>query len=166
MASVNKFIGIGNLGKDPEVRYSQAGEAVCNWSIACTEKWTTKGGEKKEVTEWVRCTAFGRTAEVAGEYLRKGNPCYVEGRLRTRKWTDKQNVERYTTEVLVDRLQLLGGKSDSATGPAPENDAAEPAKGGAAAKNVDDFDDDIPFATNADCFDGAPLRLLRMRRNR
>ena len=145
MASVNKVIAIGNLGKDPETRYSAGGDAVCNWSIACTEKWKDKAGEAQEKTEWIRCVAFGRTAEVAGEYLNKGDPCYVEGRLQTRKY-EKDGVEKYATEVIVDRLQLLGGKRDSG-GEQQERPAraAKPSGGGGGKTNASDFDDDIPF---------------------
>ncbi len=140
MASVNKFIGIGNLGRDPETRYTQGGDAVCNFSIACTEKWKDKSGEAQEKTEWVRCVAFGRTAEVAGEYLKKGNVTYVEGRLQTRKY-EKEGQDHYTTEVVVDRLQLLPqrDRGDGEERPAKQEAKKRPAK------NVDDFDDDIPF---------------------
>ncbi len=154
MASVNKFIGIGNLGRDPETRYAADGGAVTNFSIACTESWKDKSsGEKKEKTEWVRIATFGKLAEIAGEYLKKGSQVYVEGRLQTREW-EKDGVKRYTTEIIADRMQMLGGK-------APEGNAAAPAKkpeptdaeldaarGRAMAKaggKFDDFEDDIPF---------------------
>ena len=95
MASVNKWIGIGNLGRDPEMRYTASGEAICNFSIACTENWKDKQtGEKKEMTEWVRISFFGKLAEIAGQYLKKGSQVYIEGSLRTRKWTDKDGQER------------------------------------------------------------------------
>ena len=112
MASVNKVILIGNLGRDPEVRYLPSGEAVANFSIATTEKWKDKSGEVKEQTEWHRISFFGRQAEICGEYLRKGSAVYVEGRLQTRKWTDKEGVEKYSTEIRGDRMQMLGGKSE------------------------------------------------------
>ena len=109
MASVNKFIGIGNLGRDPETRYMPNGDAVTNISIACTETWKDKQtGEKKEQTEWVRVTFYRKLAEIACQYLKKGSSIYVEGRLQTRKWTDKDGVERYTTEIIADSMQMLG----------------------------------------------------------
>ena len=111
MASVNKVILIGNLGRDPEVRYTPGGSAVCNISLATTRNWKDKNsGEKMEETEWHRVVFFDRLAEIAGEYLKKGRPVYVEGRLKTRKWTDKDGVEKYTTEVMADKMHLLGGR--------------------------------------------------------
>ena len=110
MASVNKVILIGNLGRDPEVRYLPSGDAVANFSIATTDKWKDKSGEMQEQTEWHRIAFFGRQAEICGEYLRKGSQVYVEGRLQTRKWTDKDGHERYTTEIRGDRMQMLGGR--------------------------------------------------------
>lgn len=104
---LNSCMFIGRLGRDPETRHMASGDAVCNFSLAVGWK-----GKDKEGVEWVRCTAFGRTAEIAAEYLRKGKQCFVSGRMATRKWTDKDGVERYTTEINVDRLQLLGGPSD------------------------------------------------------
>ena len=162
MASVNKVILIGNLGRDPEVRYMPSGDAVANFSIATTEKWKDKNGEMQEQTEWHRIAFFGRQAEICGEYLRKGSQVYIEGRLQTRKWTDKDGNERTTTEIRGDRMQMLGGRGggsaemreppDSAAGdngaaarkPAP---AAAAAAGGGAKKSsgFDDLDDDIPF---------------------
>lgn len=141
MASLNKVMVIGNLGRDPEVRYTQSGDAVANFSLAATETWKDKGGTKQERTEWVRCTAFGRTGEIAGEYLKTGSQCYVEGRMQTRKWTDKEGVERYTTEVVVDKLVLLGGKRDSDGGERPKRQASKNAD----RDTTDNFDDDIPF---------------------
>lgn len=108
MASVNKWIGIGNLGNDPEVRFLPSGEAVSNFQIACSESWKDKAGQKQEHTEWVRVSLFGKTAEIAGEYLKKGSQVYIEGKLQTRKWTDKEGQERYTTEIRADRMQMLG----------------------------------------------------------
>jgi single-strand DNA-binding protein len=140
MASVNKVILIGNLGRDPEVKYGQSGDAVCSFSIACSETWKDKDGEKQEKTEWVRCVAFKRPAEVIGEYVKKGHPIYIEGRLQTRKY-EKDGVEHYTTEVIVDRFQFLKGR-DSNDGDSSERAQAPKTKPG---KGVDDFDDDIPF---------------------
>src|SRR5437588_12770489 len=110
MASVNKVILIGNLGRDPETRYTTGGDAVTNLNIATSEQWKDKSGEKQERTEWHRVVLFGRQAEVAGEYLKKGRSVYIEGRLQTRKYTDKDGVEKYPTEILADRMQLLGGR--------------------------------------------------------
>ena len=162
MASVNKVILLGNLGRDPETRYTTGGDAVTNLNIATSEQWKDKSGEKQERTEWHRVVLFGRQAEIAGEYLKKGRSVYIEGRLQTRKYTDKDGVEKYSTEIVGDRMQLIGGSREgggggdvefSGGGGAPSR--REPAgtgaagagasKGGAAKKNVDDFDDDIPF---------------------
>ena len=117
MASVNKVILIGNLWRDPEVRYTPSGSAVCNVGIATTRNWKNKdSGERQEETEWHRVVFFDRLAEIAGEYLKKGRPVYVEGRLRTRKWTDKDGVEKYTTEVYAEQMQLLGSREDGGAG--------------------------------------------------
>lgn len=114
MASVNKAIIVGNLGQDPATKYMPNGEAVTNISVATTEKWTDKSsGEKKEITEWHRITFYRKLAEIAGQYLKKGSSVYIEGRIQTRKWSDKDGVERYTTEIIADSLQMLGGKSQS-----------------------------------------------------
>ena len=159
MASVNKVILLGNLGRDPETRYTTGGDAVTNLNIATSEQWKDKSGEKQERTEWHRVVLFGRQAEVAGEYLKKGRSVYIEGRLQTRKYTDKDGVEKYSTEIVADRMQLIGGGRDSGGGeaefspaaPSPRREAGgsgagSGGKGGAGAKkNVDDFDDDIPF---------------------
>jgi len=153
MASVNKVILIGNLGRDPEVRYMPSGDAVANISIATTETWKDKNGEKQEKTEWHRVAMFGKTAEIAGEYLKKGSQVYIEGRLETRKWTDKEGQERTTTEVRADRMQMLGSRSGGSERMAPPEDdapraAAAPTKksGGAAQGNsLEDLEDDIPF---------------------
>ncbi len=113
MASVNKVILVGNLGKDPETRYAPSGDAICNITVACTDTWKDKNtGEKKEATEWVRVVFFGKLAEIAGQYLRKGSQVYVEGSLRTRKWQDKDGQDRYTTEIRADEMKMLGNKSD------------------------------------------------------
>jgi single-strand DNA-binding protein len=149
MASVNKVILIGNLGQDPETRYLPSGDAVTNISIATSETWKDKNGEKQEHTEWHRVAFFGKQAEIAGEYLKKGSPVYIEGRIRTRKWQDKEGQDRYSTEIVADRMQLLGGRGGGAESmtrePAPaaaESSAkAAPKKSGA----FDGMDDDIPF---------------------
>jgi single-strand DNA-binding protein len=157
MASVNKVILIGNLGRDPEVRYLPSGDAVANFSVATTEKWKDKSGEMQEQTEWHRISFFGRQAEICGEYLRKGSSVYIEGRLQTRKWTDKDGNERTTTEVRGDRMQMLGGRGGgtaemrepdyAAAEGSPAPAAKKPAAAGAAKKSsgFDDMDDDIPF---------------------
>ncbi len=153
MASVNKVILIGNLGRDPETRYTTGGDAVTNIRLATTDTWKDKAGEKQEKTEWHSVVFFGRQAEIAGEYLKKGRQIYVEGRLQTRKWQDKEGQDRYTTEIVADRMQMLGSREGSgapASEPAERNAVTEPRaaakSGGAPAKkNVDDLDDDIPF---------------------
>ena len=144
MASVNKVIIVGNLGRDPETRSFPNGDQVANITIATTDKWKDKtSGEMKEITEWHRVSFFGRLAEIAGQYLRKGSQVYVEGSLRTRKWTDKDGVEKYNTEIRADSMQMLGAKQESGERPtasAPQRQAA-PAGGG-----FDDMDDgSIPF---------------------
>ena len=166
MASVNKVILLGNLGRDPETRYTTGGDAVTNLRIATTEQWKDKNGEKQERTEWHTVVLFGRQAEIAGEYLKKGRSVYVEGRLQTRKYTDKEGKERYSTEIVGDRMQLLGGgggrdSGGAASNAAPTDDfsspgaddgggSRRPSGGGTPAsgggkKSTDDFDDDIPF---------------------
>jgi single-strand DNA-binding protein len=161
MASVNKVILLGNLGRDPETRYTTGGDAVTNLNIATSEQWKDKNGEKQERTEWHRVVLFGRQAEVAGEYLKKGRSVYIEGRLQTRKYTDKDGVEKYSTEIVADRMQLLGGRdgpgggggdvdfpaSSGGGGSSRRETTGGGAKGGGASgkKNPDDFDDDIPF---------------------
>jgi single-strand DNA-binding protein len=117
MASINKVILIGNLGRDPEVRYSPDGAAIANLSIATTSSWKDKAsGERKEETEWHRVVFYGRTTEVAGEYLKKGRPVYIEGRLKTRKWQDKDGQDKYTTEIVGDSMQMLGGREGGGGG--------------------------------------------------
>ncbi len=157
MASVNKVILVGNLGRDPETRYSPDGAAITNVSIATTDTWKdTTSGEKQEKTEWHRVVFFDRLAEIAGEYLKKGSQVYVEGRLQTRKWTDKDGNERYTTEIRAERMQMLGSRSGpSAGGDFDDAGAApraasgrEPATRPSSSKpapNIADMDDDIPF---------------------
>jgi single-strand DNA-binding protein len=154
MASVNKVIIVGNLGRDPETRYLPSGEAVANISVATTDKWKDKAtGEAKEITEWHRVAFFGRLAEIAGEYLKKGSQVYVEGSLRTRKWQDKEGKDRYSTEIRGDVMQMLGSRAGAGE-PRAEREPAAPrgegaAKSAAAAKKpagkFDDMEDDIPF---------------------
>ena len=124
MASVNKVILVGNLGRDPEVRRMPSGDAMVNLSIATTDTWKDKGGERQEKTEWHRVVMFGRVAEVAGEYLKKGSQAYFEGRLQTRKWTDKEGQDKYTTEVVADRMQMLGSRSGSGGGGGGESQSS------------------------------------------
>ena len=155
MASVNKVILVGNLGRDPETRYTTSGDAVTNIRLATTDTWKDKAGEKQERTEWHNIVFYGRQAEIAGEYLKKGRQIYVEGRLQTRKWQDKEGQDRYTTEIIADRMQMLGsregGGASVAAEPSERASGAEPRSAGksaatpAAKKNVDDLDDDIPF---------------------
>ena len=167
MASVNKVILIGNLGRDPETRYTTGGDAITNLNIATSEQWKDKSGEKQEKTEWHRVVLFGRQAEIAGEYLKKGRSVYIEGRLQTRKYTDKEGVEKYSTEIVGDRMQLLGSREGGGGGDAEFGGGGEFARrrrrrravaaavaAAAAAQsraarakrsNPDDLDDDIPF---------------------
>ncbi len=172
MASINKVILIGNLGRDPEVRYTPNGNAICNISVATTRNWKDKtSGDKVEETEWHRVVFYDRLAEIAGEYLKKGRPVYVEGRLKTRKWQDKDGKDVYTTEVIADNMQLLGGREgmgggdaggdsgydqggggrgESRAAPAARSapPASRPAQTKPASKSstgFDDMDDDIPF---------------------
>ena len=161
MASVNKVILIGNLGRDPEVRYAPSGSAICNVTLATSRQWKDKNsGERQEETEWHRVVFYDRLAEIAGEYLKKGRPVYVEGRLKTRKWTDKDGVEKYTTEIVADQMQLLGsregmggGDEGGGGGGGYSRPAARPSAPPAAAPRqaakpstgFDDMDDDIPF---------------------
>jgi single-strand DNA-binding protein len=165
MASVNKVIIVGNLGADPETRYTPGGDAITNIRVATTDKWKDKtSGEMKEATEWHRIAFFGRLAEVAGEYLKKGSQVYIEGSLRTRKWQDKDGQDRYSTDIRADVMQMLGRREGGgapredmgARGGAPREDGAPrggEAKAGADAKGAvkkpagkfDDMEDDIPF---------------------
>lgn len=143
MASVNKVILVGNLGKDPEIRFMPNGEAVCTFSIATTENWKDKNGQKHEKTEWHNIVIYRKLAEIAGEYLKKGRPVYIEGRLQTRKWQDKDGNDRYTTEIVADSMQMLGGKeSNDNSGyqqPKAQKEAI-PDDGG-----FEVMEDDIPF---------------------
>jgi len=149
MASVNKVILVGNLGRDPEVRYTPNGDSVTNVTIATTDTWKDKGtGEKKEATEWHRVVFFGKLAEIAGQYLKKGRQVYVEGALRTRKWQDKEGQERYTTEIVANEMKMLGSREGMSDAPPRESGgstsrpAAAPQPAGG---NFNDFEDDIPF---------------------
>lgn len=156
MASVNKVILVGNLGADPETRYMTNGDAVCNIRLATTESWKDKNsGEKREVTEWHRVVFYRKLAEIAAQYLKKGSQLYLEGRIRTRKWTDKDGQERYTTEIEATEMQMLGRREGQG---APMSSDAGPSGGGGgdyqpapkragnnAKPSFDDLDDDIPF---------------------
>ncbi|MGI4812491.1 MAG: single-stranded DNA-binding protein [Janthinobacterium lividum] len=172
MASVNKVILVGNLGADPETRYLPSGDAVTNIRLATTDRYKEKAsGEMKEATEWHRIAFFGRLAEIAGEYLKKGSSVYIEGRIRTRKWQDQAGQEKYSTEIVADQMQMLGGRSGAGGGGAPSGDyegggssresgggsRSAPARSAPAARQApaggggsngggfDDMDDDIPF---------------------
>jgi single-strand DNA-binding protein len=141
---INKVIIVGNLGQDPETRYMPSGSAVTNFTVATNESWKDKQtGEQKDRTEWHRVAMFNRLAEIAAEYLRKGSQVYIEGKLRTRKWQDRDGNDRWTTEIIADEMQMLGGRGG---GSAPMNQdpgpGSEPAPSGSGS---DDFDDDIPF---------------------
>jgi single-strand DNA-binding protein len=158
MASVNKVIIVGNLGRDPETRYTPSGEALTTISVATTDTWRDKAsGEKKENTEWHRIVFFGKLAEIAGQYLKKGSQVYIEGSLRTRKYTDKDGVEKYATDIRADTMQMLGSRQGMGGGaamddgyesaaPAPRQNAAPASRPAAKpAANFSDMDDDIPF---------------------
>ena len=184
MASVNKVILVGNLGKDPEVRYSADGGAICNLSMATTSSWKDKAsGDRREEVEWHRVIFYGKLAEIVGEYLRKGSPIYVEGRLKTRKWQNKEGVDQYTTEIVADQMQMLGSKGQASEGssqsaasnkPLPQSQAQRPAPaartGGASAGShqpsaqLADIDD-IPFLAEADVFDMEGKLARRARRS-
>jgi single-strand DNA-binding protein len=166
---INKVIIVGNLGKDPEVRYSANGAAIANLTIATSEQWTDKqSGQKQEKTEWHRVVMFNRLGEIAGEYLKKGSQVYIEGKLQTRKWQDNTGQDRYTTEIVANEMQMLGSRSGGAadfnpnqngggfgggqqqsSAPAQSRGGAAPQQSGGGAPsgggNFDDFDDDIPF---------------------
>jgi single-strand DNA-binding protein len=164
---INKVILVGNLGQDPEVRYTANGAAVANITVATSEQWTDRqSGQKQERTEWHRVVLFGRLGEIAGEYLRKGSQVYLEGKLQTRKWQDQNGQDRYTTEIVANEMQMLGGRGGAAGGggadygsqdfgggrpaQAPQNSGGAPRQSAPAPQpsggsNFDDFDDDIPF---------------------
>jgi single-strand DNA-binding protein len=141
MASLNKVMLIGNLGKDPEVRFTGSGQAVAGFSLATSEKFKNKSGEWEERTEWHNITLWGKLAEIAGEYLSKGKTVYIEGRLQTRKWQDKSGNDRYTTEIVGDKMQMLSPKGESRRG----NDVSSEPTGGGSYEEPPFQDDDIPF---------------------
>lgn len=143
---VNKVIIVGNLGNDPETRYMPSGSAVTNLSVATNESWKDKQtGEQKDRTEWHKVAMFGRLAEIAAEYLRKGSQVYIEGKLRTRKWQDKDGQDRYTTEIVADEMQMLGGRSGGGGAPAMNDSGDRGERSPPPRASGDDFDDDIPF---------------------
>ena len=150
---INKVIIVGNLGQDPETRYMPSGAAVTNFTVATTESWKAKqSGEQKERTEWHRVAMFNRLAEIAAEYLRKGSQVYIEGKLRTRKWQGQDGQDRYTTEIIADEMQMLGGRGGAggAGGGGGSFGGGAPQQGGGGGNappqpGPDDFDDDIPF---------------------
>lgn len=150
MSSVNKAILVGNLGKDPEIRYLQSGDQICDITLATSEKYKDKtSGESKENTEWHRVVFFGRLAEICGQYLQKGKKIYVEGRIRTNKWQDKDGIDRYTTEIIGSEMKMLSGKEDSgrreAPAPAPEPAARQHAPAARKPATFDEMEDDLPF---------------------
>jgi single-strand DNA-binding protein len=157
MPSVNKVILMGNLGRDPEVRFMPNGDAVCNFSIATTDSWKDKAGERQEKTEWHNIVMYRRLAEIAGEYLKKGRPVYLEGRLQTRKWQTKDGQDRYTTEIIADSMQMLGGRDGAPTQdsqPSSQPEAKDefdqtPSRNSqsesTSSSSFDEFEDDIPF---------------------
>ena len=162
MASINKAIIVGNLGKDPEVRYMPNGDAVANITVATTESWKDKNtGEKKELTEWHRIVFYRKLAEIVGQYLKKGSQVYIEGRIQTRKWQDKEGVERYTTEIIADEMQMLGSRQgmgapapDDFSSPATAYASPAPSTGNHSnnaatnkqkATDFSEMDEDIPF---------------------
>ena len=160
MASVNKVILVGNLGRDPEMRYMPSGEAIANLAIATSRKYKNKAGEMVEETEWHRVTFFGKLAEIAGQYLKKGRSVYVEGRIKTDKYTDKEGVEKFSTQIIASEMQMLGGRegmgesSDDGNeergysrtaAPAPAQHGSPPTPAPKTSSGFDDMDDDIPF---------------------
>lgn len=164
MASLNKVMLIGNLGKDPEVRYTAAGTAVASFSIATSEKFKNKSGEFEEKTEWHNIILWARLAEIAGEYLTKGKTVYIEGRLQTRKWQDREGADRYTTEIVGEKMQMLGGKgggegggnrSEGDTRSAGSNTGGNGGNSGGYHEQSPGFnpDDDIPFARSIGIYD-------------
>ena len=145
---INKVIIVGNLGQDPETRYMPSGAAVTNFTVATNESWKDKQtGEQKERTEWHRVAMFNRLAEIAAEYLRKGSQVYIEGKLRTRKWQGQDGQDRYTTEIIADEMQMLGGRGGGGGGSFGGGSGGQKGGGGNAPPQPgpDDFDDDIPF---------------------
>ena len=144
---VNKAIIVGNLGRDPEVRYSANGNAIANVTVATTDSWKDRqSGEQQERTEWHRVVFFNRLAEIAAEYLKKGSQVYIEGRIQTRKWEDKDGNDRWTTEIVANEMQMLGSRGGGMQGGSPDDSGATPARGGSSSGFSDsEFDDDIPF---------------------
>lgn len=151
MASLNRCQIIGNLGRDPETRYTQEGSAICNITVATSSSWKDKNsGEKKTETEWHKIVFYNRLAEIAGEYLRKGSSVYIDGRLKTRKWQNKEGVDQYTTEIIADQMQMLGGRDGGENVPEvrpqqAQRQAQQPTQQRAPAANLADMEDDIPF---------------------
>jgi len=149
MSGVNKVILIGNLGANPEMKFTQGGQAICNLRLATTEKWTDRSGQKQESTEWHRVVLFGKTAEIAGQYLVKGRQVYIEGRIRTRQWQDQAGQKRYTTEIVGNQMTLLGGRAGERGGMGgpggPDDLATVPPDDGMTADFGGGPDDDIPF---------------------
>lgn len=148
MASLNRVQIIGHLGKDVDMRYTPDGSAVANFSVATTESWKDKSGDKKSSTEWHRIVFFAKLAEIAGEYLKKGSSVYIEGRLQTRKWSDKEGIERYSTEIIGDKLQMLGKRDNPGEQHAHGQSGNGSDHGGQEKRSssFDDLDDDIPFS--------------------
>lgn len=145
MGSVNKVILIGNLGKDPEVRYTQGGQCVANFTMATTDAWKDKNGQKQEKTEWHRIVAWGKLGELSKEYLKKGRPVYIEGRLQTRQWQDQQGATRYTTEIVATAIQFLGQRGDAASSADYGAPAFAGESEGGAPETFSSIDDDVPF---------------------
>lgn len=146
MASVNKVILIGNLGRDPEIRYMPSGDALATLNLATTDTWKDKSGEKQERTEWHRVSMFGRLAEIAGEYLKKGSQVYIEGRIQTRKYTDKDGQEKYATEIVANEMKMLGGRAQAGgTTSSGSGENSPPARPPAGAPTGRLEEDDIPF---------------------
>lgn len=146
MASLNKVILIGNTGKDPEIRYMPNGKQVASFSIATSESWKDKAtGEKKESTEWHNCTAFDKLAEIIGQYVKKGQSLYVEGRIKTEKYTGKDGAEKYSTKIVVNEMKMLGGKGDGGARPAPQQGGYQAQNATPNSTTESTFDDDVPF---------------------
>jgi single-strand DNA-binding protein len=177
MASVNKVILVGNLGRDPEVRYMPNGDAVANFSLATTESWKDKAsGEKREATEWHRIVVYRKLAEIVSQYVKKGSQLYLEGRLRTRKWTDKEGQERYTTEIEMTEMQMFGGRREGQSGgegsdyqqqdqPPRNNPGGGGGTGNRPKPSFDDLGDDIPFTEASMDYDPAYVKATsRVRR--
>lgn len=145
MSSLNKAMIIGRLGNDPDMRYLPSGEAVANLSIATSETWKDKDGNKKESTEWHRVSFFGKIAEVCGQYLKKGGLVYVEGKIQTRKWQDKEGQDRYTTEIRGERMQMLSGRAEGAGNNSEPKEPPKSGNSGGGQGGFNDFENDIPF---------------------